>query len=335
MSQSKRNRRDVLRALGLAGGVALLGPLAARSGSAYAAMQSYTSVNLGLEIDGTVTPVESIEGGNAFADVALEPPIDGIFRKHLTAVRFEDLLVQVPLHAAQPLLGWIGSLLAPGGKSPPAKSGAIVYLDINGKEQKRLEFFNAVVSEVTLPACDAAARDPASLKLRLTPESTRLAGGSGAAKGFGAKSAAAKAVATNTFRMSIQGLESATQRISKVSAASAKRGAPLPPAGIREKPLPAALDCAPLSITIQERDAGPFFQWFTDFAVQGNANAERPGRLEFLAADMSAVVAAVDFGNLGILRYAPLSGPGERAGSMTQPLVQVDMFCETMNLTVT
>ena len=170
------------------------------SGSlAFAAGAGKMQASLGLDVDGAVTPVEAIEGGNPFAEVALEPPVDGVFRKHLSAVRFEDLIVQVPLHAALPLMGWIASALGAGGKGPAAKSGAIVYLDMNFKEVKRLEFLNAIISEVTLPACDAGTRDVAYLELRLTPESTRLVGGSNMGKsnnkGLG------PAVATNTFRM--------------------------------------------------------------------------------------------------------------------------------------
>src|SRR5262249_52560503 len=97
------------------------------------------------------------------------------------------------------------------------------------------------------------------------------------------------------------------------------------------------LDCAPISIVLLERDAGPFYSWVNGFAMKGNANAERPGRLEFLS-NTGTVLAAAEFGNLGIVRYAPLPLAGDAArgsvGSAAGLLatVQVDMFCETMTL---
>jgi hypothetical protein len=334
------SRRDLLRALGLAGGVALLGPLATRGGSmAHAAVASpMAGAGVLLELDGSYSPAEAADGGNAFAEVGAEPPQDSVLRKHLTAVRYEDLVVQVPLGlAAAPLVSWIGVSLQNGAVP---KSGALVYVDYTGKEMRRLEFQNAVITEVTLPACDASsAKDRGDLTLRLVPETTRLAGASGktASAAFGKS----QRLMTSMFRMNVQGLENACKSIRSVSAPSAKR--PLLRSGGLEKVSKTAaglLDCAPISIVLAERDAGPFYMWFSEFVLKGNVNnGERPGRLEFLAPTIGTVLATVDFGNLGIVRYAPLSPSAESAQGISGHAgsggnVQVDMFCETLSLTV-
>ena len=331
------SRRELLRALGAAGGAALLAPLAMRGSMAYAASVGPMTGVSGtmLELDGSYSPANSAEGGNAFAEVAAEPPQDAVLRKHLAALRYEEIVVELALSAvAPPLLSWVSAFLQNGAVP---KSGALTYLDYSGKEMRRLEFLNALITEVKLPACDAAnAKDRASLTLRLAPESTRLVGGGGKVAGTGYGKS--QMVAASMFRMNVQGLENACGRIRSVSAPSAKR--PLGRAvGVEKvsKTAPGLLDCAPISIVLPEQDAGPFYLWFNDFALKGNVGAERPGRLEFLSPNLATVLATVDFGNLGIVRYAPLPPSGEssgKMGAMSAAYVQVDMFCETLSLAV-
>lgn len=331
------SRRELLRALGLGGGIALLGPLATRGSMACAAAASMAGSSVMLELDGSYSPATTAEGGNAFAEVGAEPPQDAVLRKHLTAVRYEEIVVEVALSAmAPPLLSWVGAFLQNGAVP---KSGALSYVDYAGKEVRRLEFLNALITEVRLPACDAGvAKERGSLTLRLAPEGSRLVGGGGAAKGPGAAFMKSQMVMTSLFRMNVQGLENACSRIRSVSALSAKR--PLARAGGSEKVSKVAaglLDCAPISIVLPEQDAGPFYMWFSDFVLKGNAGAERPGRLEFLSPNVATVLATVDFGNLGIVRYAPLPISSEASGKVGPgggAAVQVDMFCETLSLAV-
>ena len=66
-----------------------------------------------------------------------------------------------------------------------------------------------------------------------------------------------------------------------------------------------------------EADAGPLYGWFDNTVLKGNngPETERAGRIEVLGADMKAVVATVDLGNLGIVRYAPVSVVGGKEGA--------------------
>lgn len=339
MNDSKTTRRDLLRALGMGTGLALIAPLAMRGGSvARAAGARGMGMPAGLELDGVFIPLDSVDGGNAFADVAVDPAIDAVQRKHLSLLRYEDITLGVPFGAAPALMAWIGTWLS---KGPQQKSGAIVYVDVNFKDTKRLEFLNAVISEVSLPACNAGV--PArgeSLIVRLTPQETRLTGGTGRTMNM-SLARTTTVVSPANFRMNVQGLESSCTRIRTVSAPVGKRttAGQLPKSeAVREKPLPAGLlDCSTVTVTLPENDAGPFYQWFNDFALRGNTNQERAGRLEYLSPDRTRVIAAVDFGNLGITRYAPLPPSDAQGGgiaAVSTTLVQVDMFCETMNLTV-
>jgi hypothetical protein len=286
-----------------------------------------------LLVDGTTTFLKSAEGGNAFADVFLEPVTEELIqRKRPEAVRFEDLLVQVPMWAIAPLASWINATLM---KGPSLKNGALVYLDFNNNEVKRLEFTNAVIADVSLPACDAASQDPAYLTLRLTPDSTRLVGGNDKPTNATAGAATFRRSSNGAYRLNIQGLEPACARVSKIAALSAKRALLPTSSGDPRGTIPrqfAALDCSALRITLPEQDAGPFYAWFADFAVNGNnkSDMERAGRIEWLNPVDAKTIAIADLSNLGIVRFAPLSlNSGDQA-----PRVQVDMYCESMKLAV-
>lgn len=331
------SRRDLFRTAGLAAGGAILlglpkflGSLAAEANAADT--RSFTANSLFLELEGQPAGiVRAVEGGAAAADVLqdLTTP-DGIARKRPGPVRFEDIVIDVPLgDDSKPLSAWITEMLS---KTPGLRNGAIVYTDLNHNEVKRLEFFKAVLTEVSLPTADAKeSKTSAVLTLRITPQSIRLAGGSGkpAKVSIGTKS---KVTLSSNFRFNVQGLEKACGRISKVERITARRGNPTTATEqIRTQKGPGLLDCSNISIHLPEADAGPFYAWFDQTVVQGNTGGERAGLLEWLDPTMKVVVAKVQLGGLGIIRYAPeaiKAGSSEKVG-----LVQVGMYCETMNLT--
>jgi hypothetical protein len=93
------SRRDLFRTAAIAaGGAVLLGwpkLVGQWVGEAEAAMQAMTASNLFLELDRSVVCLlRSAEGGNAFAEILLEPPgPDLIARKRPGPPRFEDLVI--------------------------------------------------------------------------------------------------------------------------------------------------------------------------------------------------------------------------------------------------
>lgn len=335
---SNLSRRDLFRRAGFATGGALLlgvpGFLQGWTSEAQAALKStYTTSTVALELDGIFAGfLTSVEGGNAFAEILAEPVgPDLIQRKRPGPMRFEDLIIEAPFDRdAKPLNDWITATLTTNSIQ---HNGAIIFADLNSTEVKRLEFFNATLTEVTLPAADAAdGKKPALLTLRITPQTTRLAGGTGKKlSGLGLKS---KSVLAGNFRFNVQNLEQACNRITKVSPISAKRaltGAPVGQEKFRQLPKAAGiLDCSKVSITLPEADAGPFYKWFDDTVVKGRPDDERGGLLEWLDPTLKTALASVQLGGLGIVRYAP-----EKAGASVEargPLVQIEMYCETMNI---
>ena len=333
------SRRDLFRTVGLAtGGAMLLGLpkfLGGWTPEAEAAITtSYVASRVGLELDGTfVAYIASIEGGNAFADIVPEAVgPDMIQRKRPGLVKFEDLVIPVGLgFVAESLSKWINETLA---TSPTSKNGAIVYVNpMNYQEVKRLEFFNAMLTEVTVLALDFTIKATQALTLRITPQTTRLVGSTGKilSSTLGTQS---KSVLSNFFRFNVQGLEKACGRISKVDSIVARRSVAGAVVGQDKfmQSAPGVLDCSIVRITLPEADAGPFYAWFNDSVVGGKAGGERAGLLEWLDSTLKTVVASVQLGGLGIVRYAPNPINASTAGSPA--IVQVDMYCESINLNI-
>ena len=333
------SRRDLFRTMSLAaGGAMLLGlpnMLMGRIGTAEAALQkrAFTATTMSLEVDGQFAGrLAAVEGGGLFADIVGEPPgQDMIQHKRTGPVRFEDIVLDMPLGAAEkPLSIWITDTLTKG--SMP-KSGAISYGDMNSTEIKRLEFTGAVLSEVAFSEADGGeGKEAPSVKLRLVSQSIRLMGGKGKSSApFSTKS---KQLSSANFRFNVQGLEQACTRITSVSGVAARRAVAGTTAGqdkFRQSAPASVLDCSTVRILLPEMDAGPFYAWFDDMVFKGNPGAERGGLLEWLDPTMKNVLASVQLGGLGIVRYQPEpTKPStlERVGG----LVAVDMYCETLNV---
>ncbi len=336
-NDSGLSRRDLFRTAGLvAGGAMLLGLpkfVGGLSTEAQAAERpSFSAGALFLELDGQPAGlIRSVEGGAAFASVLAQAPgPDGIPRKRPGPVQFEDIVIQVPLgDESKPLADWIIEALT---NTPALRNGAIAYTDVNFNEVKRLEFFNTLLTEVALPVADAREKTPASLTLRLTPQSIRLTGGSGkpVKASVGTKSIP---VLAGNFRFNVQGLENACGRISKVESITAKRAVLRAETGQfrdSQKQSVTPFDYSNVGIFLPENDSGPFYAWFDEMVLKGKADAERAGLLEWLDPTFKTVLASVQLGGLGIIRYAPepvKPGSAERTG-----LVRVEVYCETFKL---
>lgn len=340
LPQSELSRRSLLRTAGLAtGGALLLGLprfVSRLADDAQAAdLSTYSSpTNLALELDGQpVCPLRSAEGGNAVALVTDEDVnmIGNFQTKKVSGFQFEDIRVEAPFDTgALPFLKLIADTLT---KAPVARNGAIVYTDSNLNVVKRLEFTTAYLTKISFPTADATVLTvPGTVSLQFTPQRTRLVGGTGQAYklSLGTKS---KTVLPGVFRLNIQGLEKACGRIAKVEQIQAtRRVVSTAENKFTETKSPVSrFSCSQISIHLPEANGGPFYAWFDEMVLKGNTGGERDGLLEWLDPTFKVVLAKVQLGGLGIVRYAPQP---VTVGTEGIPKVQIDMYCETIGLAV-
>ncbi len=274
---------------------------------------SHAAENLALELDGEFAGfATSVEGGNPTADVVTERVgSDGIVRKHIAGVKYEDITISCGTGMSKGFFEW---LTATVDRTPSRKSGTIIWADVDLMERQRLNFSNGLVSEIVFPALDAATKDAASLTVKISAQSTRrLTDQRG--RRLAAELAAQKRWTPSNFRLQIDGLD--CTHVSKIDSIT-----------VRQVPTDGGyLDIPNLVVTLPESSAESFRDWVEDFLVKGNSgqDAEKEGTLEYLAPDLREVYARLTFRNLGIFKLTRVPANRDRART-----VRAEMYCEDM-----
>jgi tail tube protein gp19 len=330
------SRRQFFHKAGLAAGglYALAGPSILRpwvSGAEAATdKRSYIGGRFGLELDNTYCgTLNQFEGGNFTADIiAHATGSERVKSKTLGAPKIEAITVETGLEMAKPWYDWISRTM---NGEPLRKSGAVIELDQNSKEIGRRIFTNALLSEIEFPASDATnAKDPWKLTVSFVPEQLQVVSGPGKQFPSGTKT---KTGFASNYRLNIQGLETATQRATKIDAFAIKQQIVVGGlGGTKSSALtPGFLEFPNLEVSVPEAFAGPLYGWIDDFVVKGNngTTKERPGLLEYLAPD-GKPFASVQLIGLGVFKISTEGGP---PNVERQRRTKVDMYCQRMTAT--
>jgi len=285
--------------------------------------------NYAIELDGVHAGfIASAEGGNAAGDVVTEKQgPDLVQRKHIGNVKYEDIAVTFGAGMRKGFYEWIKASL---DHNAMLKNGAIVAADFDYKEQSRLNFFNALITEVGFPALDAASKDAAKITVKFAPEYTERAGGNEGTLPAVAKQH--KNFLVSNFRLDIGGLD--CRRVNKIDAFTIKQKIVENPVGDghdaeRE---PAYLEIPNLVITLPETAAGGFYDWHEDFVIKGNNSQkfERNGRLDWMTPDGMFSLGTLEFIHLGIFKLTP---DKLESGSDRIRRVKAEMYCEEVVFT--
>jgi hypothetical protein len=278
---------------------------------------SATTGSLFLELEAQFVPVKSIEGG-ALVGVVLTaaPAARAHFReKHLSGVRYEPIAIAASSRRARPLFDWITTAWQ---GTLAQKNGAVIRVDVNGRPQAKREFVRAILVETTVPMLDGASNTPADFTVRLAPERTRdvtppptLPPTSPSTPGKDAPFLSAN------FRLNIVGLD--CTRVSKIDSFTVKHNL-TPATGVPEFPN--------LRIELSAISAGTWRTWFQSFVIDGHSGAtdEKSGSLSFLNANLTTVLATINFHNLGIFRLENAPADPSR--------VVAELYCERMELAI-
>lgn len=344
-SAMSNDRREFLKALGVTAaavagtgcGVAATESAAAASGVAAAADATApvaaeedafaagprAIAKYGLELDGSFAGwVQSFEGGNAVGDVVTEKQSpDGFTRKHLAGVKYEDITVNCGTGMSKAFYQWIQDTLTL--QSRPV-TGAVIESDATAREYLRIEFRNALISQVDFPALDAASRANAKMTVKFSPEFTRTHKGSGAVIKWDIPSLKWR---TSDFKLSIDGLGDANSHAQKVDAITVKQTIVSSPVGETRDVggQVTGIDFSNLAVTLPDSHAQSFYDWAQDFIVQGNNgdDRERGGTLEYLDSRLRPLF-TLTFGHLGVFRLAPVN-PNTADKFRT---IKGEMYCE-------
>jgi hypothetical protein len=336
------DRREFLKQVGGATlAVAATAALADRTAPSAAAQEvvvggarikrAYVTSRCLLELEGQNCGwLRYAEGGTATAEIVEEPAgANGVARKGLGPVRYENLICFCGADLGQPFYDWLKTLFS---RQPVRKSGAIVYLNAAGREVSRLIFTNALITEVGFPTLDVGWKQPAYLTIQLYPESTRLTR-EGAGRLFNVAAPQPPQWLASDFRLSLDGLaELPGARLWVEPVVVSLRAMPTL-AGVRaagDKEF-ATLGISDLVVTLPAAASQSLETWFEDFVLKGN-NAdeqEKNGTLELLSLDQREALFTLTFEHLGIYRLEPFLFD---AGSGPSQFLQARMYCENVRL---
>jgi hypothetical protein len=321
------------KAAGAAAGLASVGAVLDATGTtpkaAAADRRSVAAGRFALELDGATAFVESVEGGDAHAEVVVETlgPDACFAAKHLAVLEYEEIAVTCGTGMTVGFYAWLQSSL---GCQSVRKDGAIVGTDFKGAERSRRTFTQVLITEIVLPALDAADKDAAQMTVTIAPEVTRRVKGSGQAVLACPGAKVQKKWLSSNFRLTIDGLD--CTKVNKVEALTIKQKVVENPVGEDRDPgEQRRVEFPNLVVTLAESAAESFFDWHEDFVIKGNSSSEeeKNGKLEYLAPNLSDVLFTIEFHNLGIFK---LASEMVEAGDQV-PRVKAEMYCQQMTFT--
>jgi len=275
-----------------------------------------------LELDGIDAGLlKEVAGGDAYADVVVEPPGRSFYaKKHVTTIKWTPLKLSVGIGASRALEQWIAATLT---GNHVRKNGTVTETGGTAATRAARSFADAVISEVTVPACDGASKDPSYLTVALDGGRVTIA------KAAGKPGAVARPkpwVASN-FKLEIDGLD--TTKVSRVEAFTIKQQILDWPSGSRVRGKePTSVEFPNLTVTFAASSAKTWGDWFDDFVLKGNSGdaGEKNGTLRFLAANLKDELGQVRFYNLGIFKLAATPSPG------TLKRMTAELYCERIEL---
>jgi hypothetical protein len=293
--------------------------------------RGYVAGKSAIELDGQFAGwIESAGRGQATSVVApSKVGPGGITTKQVASVGYEDITATCGTGMSKNFYDWIKASF---DKHFVRRNCAIITCDYNYKVKSRMDLFNAILSEVSFPACDEASRNAANMTVKFAPVGTRMtvtqAGATYQSGAVASKGLQKKWLPTN-FRLQIAGLEADCQRANKIGAIgvrivpAANKSASLSPTS----DVPLRMQPSNLAVTIPEMYSGEFHNWYQDFVIRGNNSTanRKVGTLEYLTPDLRESLFTLTFRGLGISELTPeILARGDEAVRQ----VRAAMYCE-------
>lgn len=295
-----------------------------------AGKRTYAAGRFALFTDGEALGfVKSVSGGNIKGELAthnMGP--ENIIRKHIATIKHEDITVEVGMGMSKNFYEWIRQSF---DKSHVTKSGEIVAADFDYNAQRATVFYDALISEVTLPAFDASSKDAAYMTIKMTPERLRheKRGGEKLSAKMGTKT---KKWLPSAFRFSLGDLP--CSRVAKIDSFTLKQNIIEDQVGQFREPTKhaAKLEIPNLKVTFSAADAPDWEAWFDSFVIKGQCadGDELSGSIEILGPDHNEVLGTIDLFHVGIISLQPTK---YEANKEAPARLEAELYVEEMKLT--
>lgn len=281
-----------------------------------------------LELDGAMAGhLSSAEGGNLYGEVVNEKiGTDRIQRKHIARAKYEDLTITCGAAMGSELYDWIKGTLTGNG---PRKNGAVVMVDHSGQMINRLNFYNAMIKEVSLPVFDSSSKEAGKITLKLSCGYTQRSypGGSVSMNAFAQQQ---KRWLLCNFQLKIDGLDQAVARASKIEALTITQRISQDAIGNARgyNVEPSYIEVSHLTVTVPEDYSDSLRQWMDNIVINGNSGDERAGVIDVLAPNKTDILFSLTLSNLGLFKLSPDQTEAAKSGIRR---IKADMYCEDVD----
>jgi len=290
--------------------------------------RSYVSGNFGFDLDGVKCGfVKEIEGLGVTADVITQAAGPTYYSaKSISKPKYEACTMKLGFSMGKPIYDWIRSSWEGNYQR---KKGAVTAANHKLEAMSTREFYEALITETTVPACDGSSKDPSYLTLKFEPEYIRYKKGDGKKLSGEFGKGEQKLWLPSNFRLEIPGLS--TTKVNKVDSFTIKQSKVDEGVGdTRDQSIePGKLEFPNLKITLAEREVETWAAWHEDFVINGNngQDFEKTGALVFLSPNRKDELGRVNFYNLGIFK---LSADKSEANADQIKRVTAELYCERM-----
>jgi len=294
----------------------------------------YGAVKYQLQLEGE--PAASLKsftgGGGSGKVVEVNLPRQGV-DKALVDPRFDDIQIQMGLNMSKAAGQWVMDAFNGKAAVTGGKDGSVAVLDHNFNVKQRVDFSEALITEISFPALDSAKREPGYLGVTLSPGSVQLdlqGGGELGSMGLGKQ----KAWQTSNFRVRLGGLP--CDRITKIESFKIKQE-------LREvthgedrftEVTPGRVEYPNLVFVISALSLPEWTDWYEKFLVDGqNANGdELDGAIELLSADLKTVLGKIELKGVGLKGFNPFANANANSEAAAQ--FTVELYVEQMTLKI-
>lgn len=292
--------------------------------------RSYVAGTFALELNNEVGGwLQSVEGGYAESEVRTDKiGSDRLAKKSIANVKYSEITATWNASMQKVFWDWVKASI---DQNYARQNGAIISNNFNGHEVSRLNFFNALVSELGFPALDAASKDSAKATLKFRPEYTRAQAKPADARAKGVIKRQANLWSPANFKVEAEGLSKALSRAIKVEALSLKfKIADNPVGNMRDYEIePAAIEIPNLVITVPESHGDEFYAWHESFVIKGNCgeDQEKNFTITYLDQTRQKSLFEIQMHRCGIFKLTP--GKLEAGGEKVRDL-KIEMYAEDM-----
>lgn len=291
--------------------------------------RDYTAGKFMLELGGnTVGYLKKFSGLDMEGDIVtndLGP--DNVQMKNMANIKWTPAKCTVGVGMAKDIYDWMEAAFK---KSYRTMEGAFTVADFNGRATSRIDFYNALITGITVPKLDGSSKEAAYFDVEFEPDQVRWSKEDGREIRAPASGKQKSWLCCN-FRVEIDGLP--CDRVASVDSFTWKCGIVSNPIGIFREATkhPAKVTVPDLKLSISHADYHPWSlaakRWFVDGNhVQKN---HLHGRIVFLAPNMKDEIGEINLDGVGFKKFTQESS---EANAEKIKRFTVELYVETMRL---